>query len=246
MPARFRTIRTWRIGMLCLWSAAMLAAGALRLRAADDDDAAPAQPPATQPATGQGVDTVAPNDLLCIGIWDVRPTGGETLKTVRVDAKGFVTLYYVGQVKVGGLTFERAEFVIADAYRGNGITDNAAPSVNRLEGGAAPSVPSGQIAVGDRVSVRILDLVPDIEQSRLLTVSEGGKVGLPLLGQFKLAGLTEADAEAAISRAFEERFGLRHVPVSLLRLGKNQSAEPTVAAEPNARATSELPRARRR
>ena len=54
-------------------------------------------------------DTLAVNDLLCIGIWDVRPTGGESLKTVRVDSQGFVSLYYVGQVRIAGKTMEQAE-----------------------------------------------------------------------------------------------------------------------------------------
>src|SRR5438552_3833600 len=60
--------------------------------------------PATQP-----VDVIVSNDLLCVGIWDNRPTGGETLKTVRVDPQGFISLYYIGQLKVSGLTFEQAE-----------------------------------------------------------------------------------------------------------------------------------------
>ena len=199
---------------------------------------------AAEPTT-QPVDTVGPNDLLCIGIWDIRPTGGETLKTVRVDPKGYVSLYYVGQVKLAGKSFEQAEREINDTYRANGITNNAAPSLNRLEHGAIASVQYGPIAVGERISVRVLDLVPDVEQSRIFTVSEGGKVGLPLLGQFKVAGITEGDAEAAITRAFELQFGLRSVPVSVLRLGPRQDAEPTVAAEPNARPTQQVPQRRR-
>ena len=119
------------------------------------------------------------------------------------------------------------------------------PSVNRLEAAATASVRVDKIAVGDRVSVKILDLVSGLEEARVLTVSEGGKVGLPLLGQFKLAGLTEADAEQAVIKALEERFDLRKIPVSVLRLGARQQSEPTVAAEPNARATQTLPRGAR-
>ena len=139
---------------------------------------------------GAPPDIVGVNDLLCIGIWEIRPTGGETLKTVRVDPQGNVSLYHLGQVKLAGLTFEQAEAAIATAYRNNTILDNAAPSLNRLESGAAPSITSGLIAAGDRLSIRIFDLVPDVQESRLLTVSAGGKVGLPLLGQFQVAGLT--------------------------------------------------------
>jgi protein involved in polysaccharide export with SLBB domain len=197
-----------------------------------------------QPTT-QPVDTINPNDLLCIGIWDIRPTGGETLKTVRVDPKGYVSLYYVGQVKLAGKTFEQAEREINDVYRANNVTNNAAPSLNRLENGATASVQYGLIGVGERISVRVLDLVPDVEQCRVFTVSEGGKVGLPLLGQFKVAGMNEADAEAAITRSFEVQFGLHNVPVSILRLGPRQESEPTTASEPNSRPTQQVLQRRR-
>jgi protein involved in polysaccharide export with SLBB domain len=190
-------------------------------------------------------DVVGVNDLLCIGIWEIRPTGGETLKTVRVDPQGNVSLYHVGQVKLAGLTFDQAEAAIAAAYRNSTILDNAAPSLNRLENGAAPSITSGVITAGDRLSIRIFDLVPDVQESRLLTVSAGGKVGLPLLGQFPIAGLTEAAAEQAITKALDDKYNLRHIPISVLRLGPKQTAEPTVAADTSARATQELPRANR-
>ena len=201
---------------------------------------APAGGSATQP-----VDMIATNDLLCVGIWDVRPTGGETLKTVRVDELGNISLYYVGQLRVAGRSFEQAEKEIGDAYRASNLLQNAIPSINRLETGATVSVASGPIAVGDRFSVRVLDLIPYIEECRVLKVSDGGKVGLPLLGQFKMAGLTEADAEKAISRAYEEQFELRNIPVSVLRLGPKQQAEPTTVGEPNSRRTQQLPRTTR-
>ena len=51
-----------------------------------------------------------------------------------------------------------------------------------------------------------------------MTVSDGGRVGLPLLGQFTLAGLSEADAEKAITQAFEQRFGVQNLPVSVLSI----------------------------
>ena len=193
--------------------------------------------PSTKP-----VDVVGSNDLLCIGIWDVRPTGGETLKTVRVDEKGYVQLYYVPPVKVAGKTFEQAEKEIADVYRGNGVLQAPVPSINRLETAATASVAAGKIGVGDRVSVRIFVIVPGVEEARILTVSEGGKVGLPVLGQFKLAGLSDAEAELAIAKALEDQYNIQKIPVSVLRLGSHQANEPTVAAEPNARATQTLPR----
>ena len=196
--------------------------------------------PATRP-----LDMISPDDLLCIGIWDVRPTGGETLKTVRVDPQGNISLYYVGALRVAGKTFEEAEHDIAELYRASGVLATPAPSLNRLEAAPNAAITSAKIAPGDRVSIRILDLVPDIEESRLFTVSEGGKVGLPLIGQFKLAGLSEAEAEQAITRTLEDQFNLRKIPISVLRLGPRQAAEPTTAGEANARPTQQLPRTRR-
>jgi protein involved in polysaccharide export with SLBB domain len=213
-----------------LYSAAfaLCAAAVVLLTAHCPQLASAAGGPATQPI----VDVIVANDLLCIGIWDNRPTGGETLKTVRVDGNGYVSLFYIGQLKLAGLTFEQAERSIADTYRANGALENCAPSLNRLEPAHAATVRSANISAGDRISVRILDLVPDVEQSRIFTVSDGGKVGLPLLGQFKVEGMTEANAEVAITRAFEQQFNLRNIPVSVLRLGARQNSEPTVAAEP--------------
>lgn len=225
-----RPIRYCRL-MVCLLSLATLPLVAPQLSSAG---------PTTHP-----VDMIAPDDLLCIGIWDVRPTGGETLKTVRVDPKGNVSLYYIGEVRVGGKSFEEAEHDIAEAYRGTGTLAVPAPSLNRLESAANASTTSAKIAAGERISVRILDLVPDIEESRVLTVSEGGKVGLPLLGQFKVAGLTEAEVELAVARTMEDQFNLKKIPVSVLRLAPHQSSEPTTAAEANARPTQQLPRTRR-
>ena len=173
-------------------------------------------------------DIVGVNDLLCIGVWDNRPTGGETLKTVRVDPQGNVTLYYIGQVKLAGLNFEQAEAAINTAYRNNGVLQNPAASLNRLENGNNPSIQSGQIGPNDRIAIHMLDLVPDVDQSRLLTVSAGGKVGLPLLGQFQVAGMTEAAAEQAISRALSDRFGMQNVAISVLRLAPKHNDEPSV------------------
>jgi protein involved in polysaccharide export with SLBB domain len=196
--------------------------------------------PSTQP-----VDTIATHDLLCIGIWDIRPTGGESLKTVRVDGQGNVSLYYVGTVRIGGKTFAQAEKEIADAYQASGVLKTPQPSVNRLETAEGVAIKSGKIAAGEKVSIRIFDLVPDVEVSRILTISEGGKVGLPLIGQFPLAGRTEAEAEQDIARTLQEQFGLPKIPVSVLRLGPKQKSEPTTAADANGRATQQVPRTTR-
>ena len=116
----------------------------------------------------------------------------------------------------------------------------------------APHTPCSQprwvpvrLRLSRRKSARWVRGSTEASTARVFTVSDGGKVGLPLLGQFKVAGMTEADAEAAITRAFELQFGLRSVPVSVLRLGPRQEAEPTVASEPNARPTQQVPQRRR-
>lgn len=190
-------------------------------------------------------DIVGPNDLLCIGIWDTHPTGGETLKTVRVDPQGNVSLYYIGQLKIAGMNFAQAEDAIIAAYRNSGVVKDTFASLNRLESGQSPSIQSGAIQPGDRISVALLDLVPEVRHARILTVSPGGAVGLPMLGQFRIAGLTEASAETAIQRAMSDKFNINNLAVSVLRLSPRQFEEPTVAAPGGFPAVSDGSRARK-
>ncbi|WP_061935033.1 polysaccharide biosynthesis/export family protein [Aureimonas sp. AU22] len=66
----------------------------------------------------------------------------------------------------------------------------------------APAADAYQLTVGDVVSFDFLD---DTLPSEQLTVSSDGQVNLPLIGGFKVEGLTVSEALGAIRRAFVER-----------------------------------------
>jgi polysaccharide export outer membrane protein len=59
------------------------------------------------------------------------------------------------------------------------------------------------IGKNDLISVTINDLVaPNVETTKTTRVSESGNISLPLIGQIKAAGLTEAELEAAVADAY--------------------------------------------
>jgi polysaccharide export outer membrane protein len=59
------------------------------------------------------------------------------------------------------------------------------------------------VGKNDLISVTINDLVaPNVETTKTTRVSESGNISLPLFGQIKAAGLTEAELEAAVADAY--------------------------------------------
>lgn len=179
-------------------------------------------------AAAQGVDTIMPGDTLCIGIAELFPGQVETIKTVHVNAQGDVPLLYLGGVHVGGMEFGTAEKVIAEAYKGAQLVAQTSVSINRLAGGKV----ARPLRAGDRVSVRIFELAePGEWVVRIVPVSEGGKVGLPFIGQVELAGMDEGAAERVIAKRYEDQQRIRDAMVSVYRLEEGETEEPTI--EPN-------------
>lgn len=206
------------VGMLV--AAAVIAAMALSLVRvnAQQDGAAPPHS-----------DTVKPGDLLCIGVAGLLPGELETLKTVHVNGTGEVSLFYVGQVKIGGLRFDQAERVIAAQYNQRQLVVDAPVTVNRLDGGGELRT----LGPGDRVSIRIEELTGDGgEVRRVLPISGEGNVGLPLLGQLHIGGLEEWQAEVAIAKAYESHQILQQPAISVVRLKPTENEEPTVESLP--------------
>jgi protein involved in polysaccharide export with SLBB domain len=183
--------------------------------------------PATAPAA---VDVVGPDDLLDIGVADLESPGVETLKTVRVDSDGQVSLFLVGAVKIGGSTFAQAEKLIAQKYRDAAISPKPLVSLNRLEAGATASVRSGPLFPGDVLRIQVFDLTGKATDTvRFVRVSDGGAIGVPFLGQVKLAGMTEAQAENAILDAYRAAEMGAHEMVSVLRMRSAPATEPAAA-----------------
>lgn len=61
------------------------------------------------------------------------------------------------------------------------------------------------IGKNDLISITISDLVgPGVETTKTTRVSESGNVSLPLVGQIKAIGLTEAEMEQAVAKAYAD------------------------------------------
>jgi protein involved in polysaccharide export with SLBB domain len=178
-------------------------------------------PAATEPDT----DTVAPGDTLCIGVSDLHPARAELLKTVHVTAAGDVRLFYVGSIHIAGLSFEDAEKAIAKAYKDAAISNDSAVTINRLATGTPPAT----LKPGDRLSIKIIDLAGSGRSvARILPLSPAGKLSLPYLGQIKLAGYSEAEAETAIQKAYADKQIVKEALISVLLLQPGESTEPTI------------------
>jgi protein involved in polysaccharide export with SLBB domain len=80
---------------------------------------------------------VAPGEVLRVGITDLAGPGVETVKAVRVDDKGLITMPLVGAVKVDGLTESAVASAIAKAYRDRNLIASANVTVLKINGAAA-------------------------------------------------------------------------------------------------------------
>lgn len=79
-----------------------------------------------------------------------------------------------------------------------------------------PAARDYAIGRNDLVSVAITDLVaPNVETVRSTRVSESGTISLPLVGQVKAAGLTEAELEKAIGKAYKDANLIENAQVSV-------------------------------
>lgn len=79
-----------------------------------------------------------------------------------------------------------------------------------------PSDQDYAIGRNDLISIAITDLVaPNVETIRTNRVSESGMISLPLIGQVKAAGLTEAELEEAIAEAYRKANLMEDAQVSV-------------------------------
>ncbi len=69
----------------------------------------------------------------------------------------------------------------------------------------APTLHSGVLAIGDRLQLSIVDLVgPSKPSSFTPLIDPDGKIGMPLVQPIPVAGLSPADAEAAVRKAYSD------------------------------------------
>ena len=228
---------------LLVVAAALFAFGGLRSGAQEDpsrgesdrelprqaDPKKVAEQPKAAPEPEAGDDRVRPGDLLILTVPDLTGPSVEYLKPVRVDAKGTVPppSHVPQPLKVEGLTLAEVEAAVAKALRDAGVMEHARVWVDRMERGDAASVEPGPIKPGDIVRFSVVDVLgPGVEQVRNLHVSPAGNIGVPMLGQTKVAGLTEAEAEAAVLKAYRDKGVIEHTVVSVLRVKLPPGPEP--------------------
>ena len=172
--------------------------------------------PSTQPITQLG--PIAPHDLLRISVEELASAGVTTVLEQRVQDDGKIGVPLLGAVSVGGLTVGKAEETIARLFRDRSFIANAGITVERAQAGADNVVRTGPLATGDFLRVRVLELLKNVQ------VDERGEVHPPHLKGVKVAGLTEAAAADAITRAYAEAQLVQNAPVSVLRTGPMAAA----------------------
>jgi protein involved in polysaccharide export with SLBB domain len=79
---------------------------------------------------------IAPGEVLCVRITELVGPGVETVRTVKVDEQGQITMPLVGGITVGDLTEADAAKAIAKVYRDRNLTANAVVSVLKVNGNA--------------------------------------------------------------------------------------------------------------
>lgn len=93
-----------------------------------------AEPPtAADLVPAEGDYALSTGDLIAVTITDLVAQGVESLKQVRVTDTGNISLPYINQIKVAGLTEAQAEEAISRAYRDAQIIQNAQVSVVTIE-----------------------------------------------------------------------------------------------------------------
>src|SRR4051812_33463501 len=79
-----------------------------------------------------------------------------------------------------------------------------------------PTATDYVVGRNDMVTISITDLVgPGVETVKTARVSESGNISLPLIGQVKSEGVTEAQLETEIARAYKEQGLMQNAQVSV-------------------------------
>ncbi|HEX8340711.1 MAG TPA: polysaccharide biosynthesis/export family protein [Tepidisphaeraceae bacterium] len=169
------------------------------------------EPPATQPA---GV--VRPGGAIEVTLHDVQGPGVATTLRQRVDFRGAVVLPFAGRVVVNGVTTDRAAVAVAEALVRQGVMRSPVVTVALFEppGQPFPDV----IAAGEKLHVTLFDLTgPGTRLVVHAQVGDDGTIAVPLAGPVDVEGMTEADAGAAIAKAYREKNVIDRMTLSIFR-----------------------------
>lgn len=140
-------------------------------------------------------------------------TGGGSDSTTFSPSKGWLDPTAVGRFQKGSLVVP----ILATLDKSIDVGDDQFANATDVRADdLQPSTNDYTIGRNDLISVSITDLVaPNVETVRTTRVSEGGMISLPLLEPIKAAGLTEAQMERAIAKAYKDANLIQNANVSV-------------------------------
>ncbi len=140
-------------------------------------------------------------------------TGGGSDSTTFSPSKGWLDPTAVGRFQKGSLVVP----ILATLDKSIDVGDDQFANATDVRAeDLQPNTNDYTIGRNDLIGVSITDLVaPNVETVRTTRVSEGGMVSLPLLEPIKAAGLTEAQMERAIAKAYKDANLIQNANVSV-------------------------------
>lgn len=128
---------------------------------------------------------------------------------------------FFDQTELGAFNKEAMVVPIIDKLS-PAIEEPADMFVNSVEPTAEDLVPSDSdygLSAGDLIAVSITDLVgPGVESLKQVRVTDSGRISLPYINQIQVAGLTEAQAEQAITNAYRDAQIIQNAQVSVITI----------------------------
>jgi protein involved in polysaccharide export with SLBB domain len=179
------------------------------------------------PAAGtQPSDKLAIGDVIALTLTDLNgEETGSSRHLLKIDKDGRIALPRLSApVQAAGLSDSELEAEINKAYARSNLIRDAKASVSRhaldAEAGApAGTQPSDKLAVGDNITVGIMELnTADQDNTKTYNIGRDGQISLPYIGRVQAAGLSPGDLEKEIAKAYVDGFFFRdpHVNVNQL------------------------------
>ncbi len=166
---------------------------------------APAMPTvaAAIPGPQNPAGMIRPGDVIEINVAGLLSPSGATPFTLRVDPAGLVAAPLVPPMKVDGLTTDVAASLISKSYNDARLISNGVVTIAIRQSASPDSNIPGPIAAGDSLQIgAALFETPGQWTTVDVVVADNGTVNVPKLSAIKVAGLTEAQAAAAISKVY--------------------------------------------
>jgi protein involved in polysaccharide export with SLBB domain len=193
--------------------------------------------PASAGPGGAAVDqTIRIDDGLSISIAGLAGDNSATEYKCRVDSDGTIDLPGIAHVMAGGCSTAQLQQKIMDAYARLGPPGHSSVArVSVTHAADAPEAQNYKIAVDDKVTVSVLDLMGDGTGWTVKTqsVAKNGRINLPLLdAPVDAAGLTQEQLAQSISKAYGDVGLVRSAPVSVSAYSAKRGAAAPPTSQP--------------